>query len=122
MDGRCIRTLVDDKNMGMVSGLTVVRDTVVVFTMDSSARLWKMDGRVGKILKGHENTMYWMGVCLIQVRNVSGGGSMCTVLCGSEDGRIVGWDLESGIRRLIRNVGIVLCLVWIVWKRAIMGI
>lgn len=95
MEGRCIRTLVDDTNMGMVSGLSLIGDTCVVFTMDNLARLWKTDGRVGKILKGHANEKYWLDVCMIR-RMVNGLGKSM-VICGSEDGRVVGWDLESGM-------------------------
>lgn len=89
LNGRCIRTLVDDKEMGIVSGLVVATDTVTVFTMDSRARVWKIDGRAGQSLVGHKNKSFWAAGCLIH-------GARSIVCCGSEDGRVVGWDLSTG--------------------------
>lgn len=88
LNGRCIRTLVEDKEMGVVSGLIAARDTVTVFTMDSRARVWKDDGRAGQSLLGHVNKKFWVSGALAE-------GAKSIVLCGSEDGRIIGWDLDG---------------------------
>jgi len=62
---------------------------ILVSTLDSNIRLFdKANGGLLQTFKGHKNTEYRIRSCL--------GAADKYVLSGSEDGRLVMWDLVSG--------------------------
>ncbi|KAK0253109.1 hypothetical protein B0A54_04128 [Friedmanniomyces endolithicus] len=103
---QCLKTLVHEDN----AAVTSVRFSpngkyVLACTLDSSLRLWNyVDGRCIKTYQGHKNEKYSInaafGTYTAQSEEVSEGEKeeherWAFVVCGSEDGRAVLWDVSS---------------------------
>ncbi|BGP42078.1 hypothetical protein JCM10450v2_006164 [Rhodotorula kratochvilovae] len=74
-----------------VTSLSLTSDSslLLLSTLDSTHRLLDLShGRVVQSFTGHKNTSYRSQSCL--------GAREETVWCGDEEGRVYGWDLESG--------------------------
>ncbi|GAA5936128.1 hypothetical protein JCM1841_007060 [Sporobolomyces salmonicolor] len=75
-----------------VTSLTLTSDAslALVSTLDSTHRMLDLaTGGVVASYTGHKNTSYRSQSCL-------GGKGEETVVCGDEDGRVWGWEVESG--------------------------
>ncbi|KAK0922950.1 WD domain protein [Friedmanniomyces endolithicus] len=103
---QCLKTLVHEDN----AAVTSVRFSpngkyVLACTLDSCLRLWNyVDGRCIKTYQGHKNEKYSInaafGTYTAQSEEVSEGEKeeherWAFVVCGSEDGRAVLWDVSS---------------------------
>ncbi|KPV73791.1 uncharacterized protein RHOBADRAFT_38400 [Rhodotorula graminis WP1] len=74
-----------------VTSLSLTTDSslLLVSTLDSTHRLLDLsNGTVVQSFTGHKNTSYRSQSCI--------GAREETVFCGDEDGKVWGWDLESG--------------------------
>ncbi|KAL9127846.1 MAG: hypothetical protein Q9217_003365 [Psora testacea] len=108
--GQCLRTLVHEDN----APVTSVRFSpngkfVLAWTLDSCLRLWNyVDGRCVKTYQGHSNAKYSISGAFGVYGGGSGGGTGASndddemvvakkafVVSGSDDGRIVWWDVIS---------------------------
>lgn len=67
---------------------------VLAWTLDSCLRLWHyVDGRVVKTYQGHINERYSIGGCFGTY--AAEGQKTAFIASGSEDGKIVLWDVSS---------------------------
>ncbi|KAK4574155.1 WD domain protein [Recurvomyces mirabilis] len=105
--GQCLKTLVHEDN----APVTSVRFSpngkfVLACTLDSCVRLWDyVDGRVVKTYQGHRNEKYSIGTAFgvytaeqNEVRNCdedSEEEQWAFAACGSDDGRVLLWDVSS---------------------------
>lgn len=89
--GQCLRTLVHEDN----APVTTVRFSpngryILAFTLDSCIRLWDyVSGTCKKTYQGHVNKKYSLGGAF------GVGGTDGFIVCGSEDGNIVFWDVRT---------------------------
>lgn len=93
--GQCLRTLVHEDNAPVVSvRFSPNGKYVLAWTLDSCLRLWHyVDGRVVKTYQGHIDERYSIGGCF-GTYNVE-GQMTAFIASGSEDGKIVLWDVSS---------------------------
>ncbi|QIW99818.1 hypothetical protein AMS68_005336 [Peltaster fructicola] len=104
--GQCLKTLVHEDN----ASVTSVRFSpngkyVLAATLDSTLRLWNyVEGRCIKTYQGHKNSRYSIntvfgtyGVDTKELRSEEGANpqTWAFACCGSEDGRIMLWDVSS---------------------------
>ncbi|KAG8532650.1 uncharacterized protein KY384_002527 [Bacidia gigantensis] len=99
--GQCLRTLVHEDN----APVTSVRFSpngkfVLAWTLDACVRLWNyVEGRCVKTYQGHANEKFSIGGAFgTYGGEMVEGGRMerkAAVLSGSEDGRVVWWDVVS---------------------------
>ena len=96
--GQCLRTLVHEDT----APVTSVRFSpngkfVLAWTLDACVRLWNyVDGRCVKTYQGHQNSKFSLSGAF----GVYGGdgtrmAKSAFVVSGSEDGRLVWWDVVS---------------------------
>lgn len=105
--GQCLKTLVHEDN----SPVTSVRFSpngkfVLACTLDSCVRLWNyVEGRCLKTYQGHKNQKYSIATCFgtygaeASVANGTdredNSQQWAFAACGSEDGKVVLWDVNS---------------------------
>lgn len=102
--GQCLKTLVHEDN----APVTSVRFSpngkyVLAATLDSSVRLWNyVEGRCIKTYQGHKNAKYSIntvfgtyGAIPQDLDDNINSTKWAFAACGSEDGRIVLWDVSS---------------------------
>lgn len=89
--GQCLRTIVHEDNAGVVSvKFSPNGKYVLAWTLDGSIRLWDyVTGHCKKTYQGHVNNKYSIGGAFGVY------GTEAFVVSGSEDGRIVFWDVKS---------------------------
>ena len=93
LTGQCLRTLVHEDN----AAVTAVRFSpngkyVLAWTLDSCVRLWAyVEGKALKTYQGHRNQRFSLGGGF----GVYGDGARCFVASGSEDGRVLLWNITS---------------------------
>jgi COMPASS component SWD3 len=106
--GQCLKTLVHEDNAA-VTGVKFSPNGkfVLAATLDSSVRLWNyVEGRCVKTYQGHKNEKYSLNACFgtYSAEPESPNGEEDEVealqkwafaVCGSEDGRILLWDVSS---------------------------
>ncbi|KAK9475381.1 WD repeat-containing protein 5-like protein, partial [Dipodascopsis tothii] len=90
--GQCLKTLIEDNNAPVTSvRLSPNGQYLLSATLDSCVRLWDaVGGRCIKTLLGHTNVKY-----ATPAEFVLWPGRAVLVAIGSEDGRVVVWDLGS---------------------------
>ena len=96
--GQCLRTLVHEDNAPVVG----VRFSpngrfVLAWTLDACVRLWNyVDGRCVKTYQGHVNGRFSLGGAFgVYGGEEQGVETKACVVSGSEDGRVVWWDVVS---------------------------
>lgn len=95
--GQCLRTLVHEDNAGVTSACFVPNGKyILAWTLDSSIRLWNyVEGRCMKTYQGHINEKYSLSGAHGSYTNKEETEKRAFVVSGSEDGRIVTWDINS---------------------------
>ena len=106
--GQCLKTLVHEDNAAVTSvKFSPNGKFVLAATLDSSVRLWNyVDGRCIKTYQGHKNEKYSITACFgtysaepsspgADDEEVEGPQTWAFAACGSEDGKIVLWDVSS---------------------------
>lgn len=95
--GRCLKTLVDNDNPPVTSAVFAPNGKyLLVATLDSTVRLWAhQTGRCVKAYSGHQNGRY----CCFPAF-VAGG----LVASGSEDGKLLLWDMNTKQVRCAQQV------------------
>jgi len=100
--GRCISTIVTDGIQHTPIGAaryTPNGEYVLSAALDHNVRLWLRDdesphARCLRAFRGHENGRLQIGLGLLER-----GGSDTSVVCGSEDGRILAWDMATCVEQ-----------------------
>lgn len=89
--GQCLRTIVHEDNAGVVSvKFSPNGKYVLAWTLDGCIRLWDyVTGLCKKTYQGHVNKKYSIGGAFGVY------GTEAFVVSGSEDGKIVFWDVKS---------------------------
>ncbi|KAI9888598.1 MAG: WD domain protein [Vezdaea aestivalis] len=89
--GQCLRTLVHEDNPPVVAVRFAPNGKfVLAWTLDECVRLWNyVEGRCVKTYQGHRNKRFSLGGA---VGRYEGGGFVAS---GSEDGKVVVWDVKS---------------------------
>lgn len=112
--GQCLKTVVHEDNAHVISvRFSPNGKYVIAATLDSCLRLWDyVDGRCLKTYQGHKNEKFSINACfgqygvnpgmttpeepsLDQDAEREGEPTWAFVACGSEDGRVVLWDVSS---------------------------
>lgn len=101
--GQCLKTLVHEDNAPVTSvQFSPNGKYVLATTLDSSVRLWNyVEGRCLKTYQGHKNEKFSMNTAFGlygatgHVIAQHSQPRWAFVACGSEDGRIVLWDVSS---------------------------
>lgn len=118
--GRCLKTIVDDDNPAVYararradlrSGVrfSVNGKYLLAPTLDSTIRLWSVHtGRCVKSYTGHVNVKYCIVPSFVSVGAAGGAdarsGADVHIVSGSEDGRVLAWNLNSRARILDEKV------------------
>lgn len=104
--GQCLRTLVHEDNAAVVSVRFCPNGKyVLAWTLDSCVRLWDyVEGRCVKTYQGHRNEKYSIGGCF------GAQADSAFIVSGSEDGRLLFWDVKSKevLLRVAGHDGVVL--------------
>ena len=92
----CIKTMVAD--CGSTSAVSAVKLTpnskyIYIANMNGQLGLYDLEGKLLKAYEGHKNTEYCLELCVPYLSNLRGGRNI--LMTGSEDSRLVGWDLIS---------------------------
>jgi COMPASS component SWD3 len=93
----CLRTIQDEGLPPVATArYTPNGKYVVASTLDNRVRLWDISGATSRPLKtytGHLNRAFCLGLCVSAT--LSRGAQAPLLLSGSEDGRVVAWDVQS---------------------------
>jgi COMPASS component SWD3 len=96
--GRCLKTIVDDDNPSVSSVVFSFNGKyLLAATLDDTIRLWSLQtGKCVKSYSGHVNRKYCIAPNFVSIRtdDERSGGDM-HVISGSEDGRVLIWNLNS---------------------------
>ena len=92
----CIKTMVAET--GSTSAVSSIKLTpnskyIYIANMNGNLGLYDLTGTLIKAYEGHKNTEYPLELCTPYLSNLRGGRSI--LMTGSEDGRLVGWDINS---------------------------
>ena len=92
----CIKTIVSET--GSTSAVSACKLTpnsknLFIANMNGQLGLYDLQSNLLKAYMGHKNEEYCIDISLIRLKNLRGGRSV--LLTGSEDGKLVGWDLMS---------------------------
>ena len=91
----CIKTMVAES--GSTSAVSICKLSanakyIFIGNMNDQLGLYDLDGKLVKAYTGHLNTQYCLDFCLA---NINYKGTRNIIMTGSEDGRVVAWDLNS---------------------------
>jgi WD40 repeat protein len=91
----CIKTMVAES--GSTSAVSICKLTsnakyIFIGNMNGALGLYDLDNRLVKAYSGHKNYEYCLDFC---IANVDYKGKRNVIMTGGEDGRLVGWDLNS---------------------------
>ena len=92
----CIKTIVSETgSTTAVSAckLTPNSEYIYIANMNGQLGLYDLQSNLVKAYLGHSNTEYCIDLCIAKTSNLRQGRSV--LLTGSEDGRLVGWDMMS---------------------------
>ena len=92
----CIKTMVAES--GSTSAVSAVKLTpnskyIYISNMNGNLGLYSLEGKLHKAYEGHKNTEFCLELCTPYLSNLRGGRNI--LLTGSEDSRLVGWDIKS---------------------------
>lgn len=98
----CLKTLVAD--CGSTTPVSAVKFSdnakyVFIANKNSELGLYDLQGTQVKAYSGHSNTVFPMDLC---VSKINFKGSRSALFAGSEDGRLVSWDMNS--QKVILNL------------------
>ena len=92
----CIKTMVAESgSTSAVSACKLTPNSKYIFiaNMNGQLGLYDLVGNLLKAYEGHENSEYCLELCLQYMPNLRGGRNI--LMTGSEDGRLVSWDMNS---------------------------
>lgn len=91
--GRCVKTIVDDDNPPVAAvAFSANGKYLLCANLDDTLRLWCLNtGRCVKAYRGHQARRYCLGG---RFWTGASDGNV-KIISGSEDGRILAWDLNS---------------------------
>ena len=92
----CIKTMVAET--GSTSAVSSIKLTpnskyLYIANMNGNLGLYDLKGNLIKSYFGHTNTEYPLELCTPHLSKLRGGRNV--LMTGSEDGRLVGWDINS---------------------------
>lgn len=99
--GQCLRTIIHEGH----APVTHIRFApngryVLAWTLDDAIRLWNFrEGRCVKTYAGHVNSGFKLVGCFGTYVRRGTGEAEAMVVSGSEDGRVVVWDVQSKVVR-----------------------
>jgi COMPASS component SWD3 len=91
----CIKTMVAES--GSTSAVSMCKLTnngkyIFIGNMNDQLGLYDLDNKLIKQYSGHKNTEYCLDMC---IANTEFKGNRNLIMTGSEDGRLIAWDLNS---------------------------
>jgi len=91
----CIKTMVGES--GSTSAVSICKLTnngkyIFIGTMNDQLGLYDLDSKLVKQYNGHRNNEFCLDLC---VASTDYKGKRNVIMTGSEDGRLLAWDLNS---------------------------